>query len=39
MDFTEDNSMTRQLIHDISSALVLAGFVAIVTLWMMVIGG
>jgi len=31
--------MTRQLIHDISSALVLAGFVAIVTLWMMVIGG
>ncbi len=31
--------MTRQLIHDISAALVLAGFVAIVTLWMMVIGG
>jgi hypothetical protein len=31
--------MTKQIIHDISAALVLAGFVATATVWMMVIGG
>ncbi len=29
----------RQLMLDVSSAMVLAGFVTMVTVWMMVIGG
>ena len=29
----------RQLVLDVSSAMVLAGFVTMVTVWMMVLGG
>jgi len=31
--------MTRQIIHDITAAMVLAAFVAVMTMWMMVLGG
>jgi len=29
----------KQLVMDISSGIIMAGFVSVVTIWMMIIGG
>lgn len=31
--------MMKQLVMDLSSGIVMAGFVSVVTVWMMVLGG
>lgn len=32
-------AMMKQLVMDLSSGIVMAGFVSVVTVWMMVLGG